>query len=110
MFARRHGASFMLELRKAHWLAAGAFSLLLGSLLAFQRQFREYPAIEYNSFPVPSDAHEKTEFAFARLMYPPAPSAMFDRAGPRWAEGMSSWTQDYPRADRHFLLALRRQI
>jgi len=42
------------------------------------------------------------------LMYPPAPTAMFDRAGPRWAEGMSSWTQDYPRADRHFLLALRR--
>ena len=41
-------------------------------------------------------------------MYPPAPTAMFDRAGPRWAEGMSSWTQDYPRADRHFLLALRR--
>ena len=54
------------------------------------------------------DAQEKTEFAFARLMYPPAPTAMFDRAGPRWAEGMSSWTQDYPRADRHFLLALRR--
>ncbi len=41
-------------------------------------------------------------------MYPPAPTAMFDRAGPRWAEGMSSWTQDYPRADRHFLQALRR--
>jgi Domain of unknown function (DUF4159) len=98
----------MLELRKARWLVAGCFSVLLGSLFAFQRQFREYPAIEYNDFPVPPDAQEKTEFAFARLMYPPAPTAMFDRAGPRWAEGMSSWTQDYPRADRHFLLALRR--
>ncbi len=89
-------------------LAAGSSLLLFGSLLAFQREFREYPAIEYNDFPVPPGAQEKTEFAFARLMYPPAPTAMFDRAGPRWAEGMSSWTQDYPRADRHFLLALRR--
>ena len=77
-------------------------------VLHAQRPFKEYPAIEYNDFPVPPGAQEKTEFAFARLMYPPAPTAMFDRAGPRWAEGMSSWTQDYPRADRHFLLALRR--
>ena len=85
------------------------FSLLVGSLFAFQRQFREYPGIEYERFSGASGgAQEKTEFAFARLMYPPAPTAMFDRAGPRWAEGMSSWTQDYPRADRHFLLALRR--
>src|SRR5580693_2506701 len=98
----------MLELRKTHWMLAGACSLLLGSLFAFQRQFREYPGIEYDDFAVPQDAREKTEFAFARLMYPPAPTAMFDRAGPRWAEGMSSWTQDYPRADRHFLMALRR--
>jgi hypothetical protein len=98
----------MLELRKTHWMLAGACSLLLGSLFAFQRQFREYPGIEYEDFAVPEGARENTEFAFARLMYPPAPSAMFDRAGPRWAEGMSSWTQDYPRADRHFLLALRR--
>src|SRR5271168_839164 len=94
----------MVEFRK-RWLFGCAVA---GSLLAFQRPFREYPAIEYNDFPLPPDAQEKTEFAFARLMYPPAPTAMFDRAGPRWAEGMSSWTQDYPRADRHFLLALRR--
>jgi len=70
--------------------------------------FREYPAIEYNNFPLPADYQEKTEFAFARLMYPPAPHARFDRAGRNWAKGMSSWTQDYPRADRHFLQAVRR--
>jgi hypothetical protein len=91
----------MLDLRKVElrkrWLLACAVA---GSLLAFQRPFREYPGIEYDNFPLPPDAQEKTEFAFARLMYPPAPTAMFDRAGPRWAEGMSSWTQDYPRADR----------
>jgi hypothetical protein len=96
-----------MSFRNTRWLLAGG-SLLIGSLFAFQREFREYPAIEYNDFPVPPGSQEKTEFAFARLMYPPAPTAMFDRAGPRWAEGMSSWTQDYPRADRHFLLALRR--
>jgi hypothetical protein len=25
-----------------------------------------------------------------------------------WREGRSAWTNDYPRADRHFVLALRR--
>jgi hypothetical protein len=75
----------MARLRHARWLIAGGLSLLLGSLFAFQRQFREYPGIEYDDFPLPADAQEKTEFAFARLMYPPAPTAMFDRAGPRWA-------------------------
>jgi hypothetical protein len=67
----------------ARWLVLGGLSLLVGSLCAFQRQFREYPGIEYEDFAVPPDAHEKTEFAFARLMYPPAPTAMFDRAGPK---------------------------
>jgi hypothetical protein len=86
----------------------GGTAALLSSLYAFQRPFREYPGIEYSSFELPAGYEEKTEFVFARLMYPPAPSARFDRAGRRWAEGMSSWTQDYPRADRHFLEALRR--
>ena len=81
---------------------------MAGSLCAFQMAFREYPAIGYSNFPLPADYQEKTEFAFARLMYPPAPHARFDRAGKKWALGMSSWTQDYPRADRHFLQAVRR--
>jgi|SRR5579862_2161911 len=88
-------------------LAGGV--LAVGSMWAFQQPWREYPAIEYNNFPVPPDAGEATEYAFARLMYPPAPTARFDRSGRRgWAAGMSSWTQDYPRADRHFLQAVRR--
>jgi hypothetical protein len=97
-------------LRKSLWLVGGG-AVLLGSLCAFQLPFREYPAIEYNDFPLPADAQEKTEWVFARLMYPPAPTARFDRTWGRpgaWAHGMSSWTQDYPRADRHFVLALRR--
>jgi len=90
-----------------------------GALLCFaaasevHMPFREYPGVEYNDFPLPPDSQEKTEFAFARLMYPPAPTARFDRSGSRrggngWKAGYSSWTQDYPRADRHFVMAVRR--
>jgi hypothetical protein len=89
------------------FLLAGGV-VFVGSLYAWQREFREYPAIEYNNFPLPADYQQPSEWVFARLMYPPASTARFDRAGSRWAEGMSSWTQDYPRADRHFLAAVRR--
>ena len=48
----------------------------------------------------------------ARLMYPQHPDARFARFRYGrlldWREGGTSWTQDYPRADRHFALALRR--
>jgi len=79
--------------------------VLAASSFAFQLPFREYPGVEYNDFPLPADHQEKTEWVFARLMYPPAPGARFARRyrGPGdWVHGNSSWTQDYPRADRHF--------
>src|SRR5437588_10793998 len=41
-------------------------------------------------------------------MYPSAPGARYDRYGSHWTEGLTAWTQDYPRADRHFAQALRR--
>jgi hypothetical protein len=46
-------------------------------------------------------------------MYPPHPRARFSRPyrfgrGVDWREGGSSWSQDYPRADRHFAQAMRR--
>ena len=96
-------------LGKTAWALFGA-TILLSSLGAFQREFREYPAIEYNNFPLPTDYQQPAEFAFGRLMYPPSPGARFDRSYGRggWVHGMSSWTQDYPRADRHFAAALRR--
>jgi len=89
-------------------LAGG--TVFLGSMVAFQLPFREYPAIEYNDFPIPADFQEKTEWAFARLMYPPTPYARFSfrSRGRDWAHGNSSWTQDYPRADRHFSQEIRR--
>ena len=44
--------------------------LWLGALHAVERPFREYPGVEYDNFPLPSDWRDKTEWAFARLMYP----------------------------------------
>ena len=94
------------------WLLAGGMLVFLGSMAAFQRTFREYPGIEYNDFPVPPDYLHPSEFTFARLMYPPyTGQGGFGFGGftvNSWQEGRSIWTQDYPRADRHFLRALRR--
>ncbi len=42
-------------------------------------------------------------------MYPPGPlDGYYPRFQGDWHKGLSLWTQDYPRADRHFSLALRR--
>ncbi|MGA2601773.1 MAG: DUF4159 domain-containing protein [Bryobacteraceae bacterium] len=92
-----------------------AFSLLgcgiglMSALFAFQRPFRQYPGVEYFDFETPTDYQEKTEWAFARLMYPPGPNDGYaGRFDGDWHQGLSLWTQDYPRADRHFSLAMRR--
>ncbi len=95
-----------------------AAAALLGTVYAFQRPFREFPGVEYRvgDIQLPPDYQEKTEWTFARLMYPLAPGGRggygygrFGRAGSTdWAHGNSMWTQDYPRADRHFVLAVRR--
>ena len=42
-------------------------------------------------------------------MFPPGPlDGYYPRFQGDWHRGLSLWTQDYPRADRHFSLALRR--
>jgi hypothetical protein len=97
---------------RALWLL-GLSVAGLGSVFAFQRPFREFPGVEYRvgEIPLPPDWSERTEWTFARLMYPPSPYARgggFRYGGGYWTEGMSIWTQDYPRADRHFVQALRR--
>ena len=89
---------------------------LAGALLAFQKPFRQYISMEaYDNIPLPPDWQEKTEWVFARLMYPQHPEARFGGGRYRrmgelldWHAGGTSWTQDYPRADRHFAQALRR--
>jgi hypothetical protein len=89
--------------------------LVLSGTYAFQRPFREYPGFEYEGFPVPPDWQEKTEWVFARLMYPPMDGVhgrggrgWRRRGGSDWREGYSNWTIDYPRSDRHLSQALRR--
>ncbi len=78
-------------------------------LLALDRPFREYPGVEYEDFPLPPDYQEQTEWAFARLMYPPVSRRYggFAFYGD-WTQGASNWTMDYPRSDRHFSEAVRR--
>src|ERR1043166_3019831 len=83
------------------------------SAFAWQlRPFREYPGREYENFPLPPDAQEKTEWVFARLMYPQFFGNLGfgyrNRFGSMWKEGRTSWTTDYPRADRHLATAVRR--
>lgn len=94
--------------RKNLWRLACSCSFL-GALYAFQRPFHQYPGVEYYNFELTPDWQEKTEWAFARLMFPPGPNDGYrGRFDGDWRRGLSLWTQDYPRADRHFSEALRR--
>jgi len=89
--------------------------LFTNVLSAFQMKWRVYASLEpYDDIPLPADYQEPSDWVFARLMYPQNPNSRrpgggFGFRGSRdWREGGTSWTQDYPRADRHFLTALRR--
>jgi len=101
-----------MRLGRFRWcLGIGLSALTL--LWAIDQPFREYNGVEYRAgdIPLPPDWQEKTEFAFARLMYPPSPAGrgrFYRYGGSDWTRGLSIWTQDYPRADRHFSPALRR--
>jgi Domain of unknown function (DUF4159) len=82
----------------------------VGSLYAFQKPFREYPSQEgYNNFPRADDWNDKTDFVFGRMMYPQGDWGIFGRYWRYdYRNGPSAWSNDYPRSDRHFVLALRR--
>ena len=85
---------------------------VIASLYALQRPFHEFPGVEYSpgEVPLPADFQEKTEWAFARLMFPGGgvDDGYYPRFQGDYRLGRSLWTQDYPRADRHFSLAVRR--
>ncbi len=80
-------------------LLVSAILTILGALYA-QKPFREYPAVEYENFPLPPDWRESTEFTRARLK-------CMD-IGTRWGPRGYNWTIDYPRSDRHLLAGIRR--
>jgi hypothetical protein len=94
--------------RRLKWFACGFIGL--SAMFAFQRPFRQFEGVEYSigQVPLPADYQEKTEWAFARLMYPPGPLNGYRYRDLDWHVGVSLWTQDFPRADRHFSLAVRR--
>jgi hypothetical protein len=97
-----------MRLRSA--LAVGFVGLvsLLGVLHA-QKPFKEYPAIEYEDFALPSDYKHPAEWTRARLRYPDVygyPNSRYRMAGGQPFPGF--WTMDYPRSDRHLLAGVRR--
>src|ERR1051326_8220247 len=72
---------------------------LVGALLA-QKPFKEYPGLEYENFPLPKDANNKSEWTRARLKYNDVFRDFYGRD--------LYWTMDYPRSDRHLLQGVRR--
>ena len=82
-------------------IPASLLAVTLLTSVSAQRGFRSFPFEEDNPVPLPSDANEKTEWAFARLRYPQL------RTGYRWRGG-GSWSTDYPKADRQFVQGVRR--
>jgi uncharacterized protein DUF4159 len=91
-------------------LAVGFIGLFsTWGVLRAQRPFKEYPAIEYENFPLPKDWNRNTDWVRARLRYPDIygyPNSRF-----RMRDGSAFpgyWTMDYPRSDRHLLAGVRR--
>jgi len=78
----------------------------LGVLWA-QKPFREWPAIEYEGFPLPPDASHPAEWTRARLRYPDITGYNLRGSG-RYFGFAGYWTMDYPRSDRHLLTGVRR--
>lgn len=89
-----------MRLRSLLWLVLCAITGW--GVLRAQRPFKDYPAVEYEYFPLPPDWQQTTEWTRARLRYPSflAPHGVPD--------GNRRWTIDYPRSDRHLLQGIRR--
>jgi hypothetical protein len=92
-----------MRLRTA--FAVGFLGLAAWSVLRAQKPFKEWPAIEYVDFALPSDYQDKHEWTRARLRYSDItgyPLRSYYRAFPGY------WTMDFPRSDRHLLQGVRR--
>jgi len=92
-------------MRKRTILAIGLVSLSAWGILRAQKPFKEYPAIEYENFPLPPDWNKPAEWTRARLRYPDI-TGYPNRSVYRSFAGY--WTMDYPRSDRHLLAGVRR--
>src|SRR4051794_39238085 len=95
--------------RRTAVILLGISALSVCGLLLAQKPFKEFPAIEYDDFPLPKDYQQKTEWTRARLRYPDVygyPEADLMMNNGRQFPGY--WTMDYPRSDRHLLEGVRR--
>jgi hypothetical protein len=100
-----------MRLRPRFWVVLLLTGLGAG-LLALQSSARQFfgggrPGYE------PIQSNEKAEFSWSRLQYTPAVSRGFGGGfgggyGGYGGYGRASWSQDYPKADRQFLLAMKR--
>lgn len=91
--------------------AIGALAKTAPADRTLPKPFREIPGVEYRlgSIPLPPDYGQTTEWTFARMAFPPGWNNGYEgRDNPEWQMGTSLWTQDFPRADRHFSQAVRR--
>ncbi len=87
---------------RCHLAIPGTLLLFsLTAVFAYQATFRQFPGEEDDHIAVPPGAYEKTEWAFARLMYPSGRFAGYTRE-------VGSWPTDYPKADRQFVQGVRR--
>src|SRR6202161_1026592 len=101
---------FFPEIMRRHvaLIALGVSGLSSGVCLLAQKPFKDWRAIEYSDFPLPTDYQKKAEWTRARLRYPDiygypfVELSMGDRLFPGY------WTMDYPRSDRHLLEGVRR--
>lgn len=90
-------------------LGVGFLGLAAWGLLLAQKPFKQYPAIEYEDFPLPPDWNQRTEWTRARLRYPDIYG--YPDSPPMLRDGRifpGYWTMDYPRSDRHLLAGIRR--
>jgi hypothetical protein len=92
-------------MRKRKILAAAVLLLTLVGV-GFAQRLRvpreAFPFKEEEEQPMPADAGEKTEFAFARLQYPNW------RSNDEFWSSRGAWSIDYPKADRQFMQGVRR--
>jgi hypothetical protein len=88
-------------------LAIGSLGLAALGVLWAQKPFKEWPAIEYEDFPIPEDARRPAEWTRARLRYPDITGYSLNGSG-RFRGFAGYWTMDYPRSDRHLLQGVRR--
>lgn len=86
------------------WITGLLLATLLGVAYAQRRgAFRGgFPFVENEDQPTPVDAGDKTEFVFARMMYPNW------RSNDRMWSMRGAWSIDYPKADRQFVQGVRR--